>query len=159
MLHSYLAKIFGVFILLNLYLPSALAIQVVSVHDGDTLTLEDGRKIRLFGIDAPEITQPYGKTARDALKSLVLNKDISLNCFDWSYSRRVCSASINGLDVQKKLVLRGLAYDYTHYSHGLYKNEEALAKEKSLGVWAMRDGGERPWKYRYRIRQQEKQRN
>ncbi len=157
MWRSYFVKVLLVFVLVNLYLPSALAAQVISVHDGDTLTLEDGRKIRLFGIDAPEITQPFGKNSRDALRSLVLNKDISLKCLDWSYNRRVCSVSMNGLDIQKQLVLKGLAYDYTHYSHGLYKPEEALAKEKSLGVWAMPDGGERPWKYRYRIRHQGKQ--
>jgi len=41
--------------------------RVVSVHDGDTITvLTDGRqvKVRLHGIDAPELGQAYGQAAK-----------------------------------------------------------------------------------------------
>ena len=45
---------------------------VIAVHDGDTITLknESGqKKIRLAGIDAPELNQPYGVESRGALTS------------------------------------------------------------------------------------------
>ena len=51
--------------------PSTLTGKVVSVHDGDTLTVLDAassqRFIRLHGIDAPEAKQPFGNVARKAL--------------------------------------------------------------------------------------------
>jgi len=43
----------------------------VGVHDGDTLTLLVERqpvKVRLAGIDAPELAQPYGQKAKQAVK-------------------------------------------------------------------------------------------
>jgi endonuclease YncB( thermonuclease family) len=42
--------------------------RVVSVHDGDTLTAVDAsnvqHKVRLHGIDAPEVKQAFGTVAR-----------------------------------------------------------------------------------------------
>jgi endonuclease YncB( thermonuclease family) len=51
--------------------PPAPVWRVVSVHDGDTLrAIDEGKvehKIRLHGIDAPEIGQPFGNVSRDGL--------------------------------------------------------------------------------------------
>jgi len=52
---------------------------VVSIHDGDTMTLkiDMGRRIycedsiRLHRINAPELSQPGGKESRDYLRSIV----------------------------------------------------------------------------------------
>jgi endonuclease YncB( thermonuclease family) len=48
--------------------------KVVSVHDGDTLTAVDAanvqHKVRLHGIDAPEVKQAFGTKARDRLAEL-----------------------------------------------------------------------------------------
>jgi transposase len=58
----------------------ALAYQakVVSVHDGDAITVldddEEQHKIRLASIDAPELRQPYGRAARQELADLVAGK-------------------------------------------------------------------------------------
>jgi micrococcal nuclease len=44
------------------------------VHDGDTLFLEDGRKVRLLGIDAPEVgddAECFGTEATALLRSLL----------------------------------------------------------------------------------------
>lgn len=51
--------------------------RVVSVHDGDTLTvLVDSRqiKVRLAEIDAPELGQPFGKRSREDLADLCADK-------------------------------------------------------------------------------------
>ncbi|TDJ48625.1 MAG: hypothetical protein E2O44_07495 [Nitrospina sp.] len=56
-------------------LAATLQGQVVKVADGDTITVQDdmGRKhrIRLAGIDAPEMNQPYGLHSKNNLMSLV----------------------------------------------------------------------------------------
>lgn len=51
--------------------------KVVSIHDGDTITiLQDKQqiKVRLFGIDAPELKQPYGKKSKQFLANLIAGK-------------------------------------------------------------------------------------
>lgn len=50
---------------------------VMDVHDGDTITVAPGGaldtpiSIRLYGIDAPELTQKYGTASRDALRRML----------------------------------------------------------------------------------------
>jgi micrococcal nuclease len=63
---------------------------VVSVHDGDTVTVDldlgchvwlKGERIRLLGINAPEITgetKYSGLASRDALAAVVLGKMVEL---------------------------------------------------------------------------------
>ena len=55
----------------------ALSGKVVSIHDGDTITALQGKqqiKIRLFGIDAPELKQLYGKKSKRFLSNLITRK-------------------------------------------------------------------------------------
>ena len=51
---------------------------VTKVHDGDSIHITPkGEKrviIRLAGIDAPEIKQPFGIASRDRLRSMILNR-------------------------------------------------------------------------------------
>jgi micrococcal nuclease len=49
-----------------------------AVIDGDTIRLETGEKVRLIGIDAPELSQPGGEESRQYLTRLILNKGITL---------------------------------------------------------------------------------
>lgn len=51
---------------------------VEDVVDGDTIVIEDGIRIRLLGIDAPETTECYGPEASRALASLVLGQQVVL---------------------------------------------------------------------------------
>ncbi|MCE2728164.1 MAG: hypothetical protein LW698_15580 [Planctomycetaceae bacterium] len=56
--------------------------RVVGVQDGDTVTclddLNQQRKIGLADIDAPEISQDYGKTAREALAGMVFGRTVEV---------------------------------------------------------------------------------
>jgi len=62
--------------------PATVTGKVVSVHDGDTVTVrtDDGQtlKVRLQGIDAPELRQPFGSRSRDELSALVKGKPVTL---------------------------------------------------------------------------------
>jgi endonuclease YncB( thermonuclease family) len=53
--------------------------RAVGVHDGDTITVLDAnktqRKIRLAGIDAPELKQAFGNRAKKNLAELAFDKD------------------------------------------------------------------------------------
>jgi micrococcal nuclease len=51
---------------------------VTAVTDGDTIVLENGDKVRLLGINAPEKGQPCSSEATEKLTELVLDKEVSL---------------------------------------------------------------------------------
>jgi endonuclease YncB( thermonuclease family) len=56
--------------------------QVVSVSDGDTITLLDTNKtqhkIRLAGIDAPEKAQAFGQASKKSLSDLIFHKQVNV---------------------------------------------------------------------------------
>lgn len=64
----------------NAGLAEVLVGRVVSVADGDTLTVLDAsrrqHKIRLAGIDAPEKKQPFGNVSRQSLGQLTHGKQV-----------------------------------------------------------------------------------
>lgn len=142
-----------ILILALLCLP-AYAEQVCSVHDGDTLRLCSGERIRLWGIDAPELKQPMGEASRDYLRALVKDREVDLACKGKSYNRRVCCVKVRvdgrSLDLQRELVGHGLAFDDKRYSGGAYMEAEAFARKMNRGTWRLPGGGVRPWVWRKR---------
>jgi micrococcal nuclease len=93
---------------------------VASVYDGDTLTLRDGRRIRLLQIDTPELGsgECYSRAARTALlalapigKPVVLEADPALDKVD-RYGRLLRYIKRNGVNVNVELVRRGAAAPY-----------------------------------------------
>ena len=93
---------------------------VASVYDGDTLTLRDGRRIRLVQIDTPELGtgECYSRAARTALLNLappggrvVLESDIALDRAD-RYGRLLRYIRRDGSNVNLELVRRGAATPY-----------------------------------------------
>lgn len=96
-------------------------------------------KIRIFGIDAPEIKQEYGKDAKQFLEKLCLNQEAKFvpKSID-RYQREVGIVYCNNLDAGQKLVSQGLAYAYTQYSKK-YLPDELLAKTDKRGVWIDED--------------------
>ena len=124
------------------------------VIDGDTLVL-DGERIRLHGIDAPEMKQTCqrdgvtwlcGKEARKALAEWIGNRDV--DCVGDKrdrYGRLLAHCSVDGEDIGEWMVSRGLAVAYTRYSYE-YQRAEHQAKSAKLGMWA----GEfqKPWDWR-----------
>jgi endonuclease YncB( thermonuclease family) len=117
--------------------------QVTRVSDGDTLWVKpegEGtpRKLRLQGLDAPEICQAGGPTARDALAALVANTRVSVSVkYQDDYGRGLARISINGEDVGERLVAVGHAWSSRwRRSLGPYAEQEAQARAKRLGLFA-----------------------
>lgn len=132
---------------------------VVEVVDGDSLVvryINESRtfRLRLFGIDAPESSQPYGPAATEYLCRLALDKQYNLDIREPldRYGRVVGilyryspNASLNHMMVSK-----GFAYVYRDYGilPGIVKAEQR-AKHEQLGVWQQTGGGIRPWDWRH----------
>lgn len=115
---------------------------VVSVADGDTLTVLDGSnsqiKVRLNGIDAPERGQPFGTKARDRLAELTAGKTVAVNGSKRDrYGRTLGRVEVEGQDVNRQMVLDGMAWHYKQYSDDQrLADAEAAARAAKRGLWA-----------------------
>ena len=119
------------------------AAEVTRVFDGDTLWVrpEGGgryRKLRIEGIDAPEICQPGGVASRDALARLVRDQTVVVQVRRYdTYGRALVRISLDGQDVGARLVSDGHAWSYRWQRHqGPYAEEENLAKRQRRGLFA-----------------------
>lgn len=122
------------------------------VVDGDTLSSRDGR-LRLSGIDAPELSQvckdkgrdwPCGQSARQALAALM--GSVAVTCAGAARDRYdrllvVCRSATS--DINAQMVLTGMAV-----AHGAYQAEERMARNGQVGLWS--GPFERPGDFRRR---------
>lgn len=118
--------------------------KVSKVIDGDTIELLAKEnpyhhitklKIRLYGIDAPELKQAYGKEAKEYLSALVLKQEVSLIIENKDkYDRFVSTLFLKGQDINKEMVKNGYAHAYESFSKK-YLAEQANAKIFKLGLW------------------------
>ena len=95
------------------------------VVDGDTIII-DKVTVRLFGIDAPELDQPYGQKAKWALYNLCKGKVVRA-VFDGnlSHDRSVAFCYLpDGSDLSAEMVKCGMALDWPKYSGGKYRQYE-----------------------------------
>lgn len=119
-------------------------------YDGDTFILESGEKVRLAGIDTPEVghngerNQYYAQKSRQMLMDLVQGKNVQLQSVgaSASYGRSVVEVLLqDGRSVNEILVREGAAYFYYHkdlpksYAQKLLKAQNQAIKEKK-GMWA-----------------------
>lgn len=133
--------------------------KVVSVADGDTITVLDNQqaqhKVRLMGIDSPEKVQPFGQNAKQSLSDLVFGRPVSV---DWQkqdrYGRIVGKVLASGQDANLEQVRRGWAWHYTKYEReqepedrNIYAKAEVDARMALRGLWADRDPIP-PWDWR-----------
>jgi len=137
-------------------LPFRLAgeIVVTRVSDGDSLR-SGPLKIRLHGIDAPELKQTCraadgavwscGKASRAALAAMVENPlQCDLRDVD-RYGRLVMRCMAGDQDIAEALVSQGLAMAYRRYSSDYVPAEEQAAAA-ARGMWQGRF--ETPWDWR-----------
>jgi endonuclease YncB( thermonuclease family) len=85
---------------------------VTHVVDGDTLDLADGRRVRLVGMDTPEVGECGFAEAAAALTRLTLGKRVTLVPSDEDrdqYGRLLRYVDVAGVDVGLRLIQRGLA--------------------------------------------------
>ena len=115
------------------------------VIDGDTIKIK-GKKIRLFGIDAPEVDQicfkssnPYhcGHTAAKALIRFTKNRTIYCYYTELDKYKRIlgtCNYGEGKQDINAMMVYFGHAVAYTRYSKK-YLKEEKEAQKYKYGLW------------------------
>lgn len=113
------------------------------VIDGDTLEIR-GERIRLFGIDAPELGQPWwdedgrerdaGLSSKEALTTLVEGKRLAVNVLrEDQYRRSIAIVKVDGRDIARSLINQGLAFASPGSSR--YRRTEKSARRRKRGFW------------------------
>lgn len=126
---------------------------VVGISDGDTIKVlsadKQQIKCRLHGIDAPESRQSFGQVSKASLSDMVFGRDVKVEILDQDqYGRSVCRIMLNGVDVNKVQLQRGLAWHYSRYSNDAsYALAERTARQQRVGLWA-EPNPTAPWAFR-----------
>lgn len=156
MLRGVLAiTILGMFLYAQGLLAAEFRATVTRVIDGDCLEVSHENRaltIRLHGIDAPEISQPYGRIAmvavfRKAFRNVVRIVTRGLD----SQGRTIADVYLpDDTLLNEEMVRLGLAWWYCKHSldEGL-RQLELEAREEKLGLWKDSDASP-PWVFRQR---------
>jgi endonuclease YncB( thermonuclease family) len=135
--------------------------RVVGVIDGDTLDILtagfETLRVRLSGIDAPELGQAFGRNAKAALSSLVFARSVVI---EWRkrdrYDRVVAKVTLEGRDIAREMLTLGMAWHYARFEaeqpaadRREYADAQIRARVARRGLWA--DAAPvPPWDYRAR---------
>lgn len=135
---------------------SVYAARVMRVFDADTVWVQPDtggrwRKLRLDGVDAPEICQAMGVAARDALAARLLAQAVTVRerAHD-SYGRGLVVIEREGEDVNAWLVRTGWAWASRWRGQGVYGKDEDRARDARRGLWATEEAPETPRDFRRR---------
>lgn len=153
--------IFLNFAIANASAENILQGKVVSVADGDTITILDvnktQHKIRLQGIDAPEKAQAFGEKSKQSLYKMVHDKTVQVAFTkNDKYGRIVGKVFLDTQDICHQQIKSGLAWHYKKYQNeqpledrDAYSASELTAKSQQLGLWSEPQAIP-PWDYRKR---------
>lgn len=146
---------------------------VIKVSDGDTIHVKTPEqtklKIRLYGVDAPEMPkinrgtgrvnkpgQPYGEESWRALKSRIMGMHVRMDIIDTDrYKRMVSIVWINNRNINLEMIREGYAEAYVEYLKEPYRSQfmraEMEAKSAKRGIWSLSDY-ERPRDFKKRLK-------
>lgn len=128
--------------------------KIIKVLDGDTVIIQEkaGQKIlRLSEIDCPEISQPFGKEAKEFTANKILNREVAYTAHGVDkYKRTIATVEYGGTktNISHELVRSGLAWHYKKYSHSAELSSlEKNARSRKIGIWSLKNPVE-PYKWR-----------
>lgn len=147
----------GIFILLTLLAgcsgsgnksSDSFTAKVDWVSDGDTVRLDDGQKIRLVGVNTPELAnngnlaEPFAKEARQFLRQLVDKQTVQVITGEQShdkYGRLLAYVFHDDTDVQLELLKQGfasvIAIPPNVRMAERYLVAESEARRDGIGIW------------------------
>ena len=130
--------------------------RVTRIVDADTIEvrLETGAiRVRLHAIDAPELDQPWGPEATQALSKMILGRKVELEPFEQDrYDRLVATVFVGKVDVNADLVRLGHAWAFRPQmttADAQLCDLEGQARAARRGLWSLAlDQVEAPWEWR-----------
>ena len=115
--------------------------QLVKVTDGDTVqVLHDGKeeKVRLEGIDCPEMGQAYGRKAKQYVIEIAAGKIVKVQATGKDrYGRTLGNVILpDGKNLNHQLVKEGFAWWFQKYSNDIILRDlEKEARDNKRGLW------------------------
>jgi len=112
--------------------------------DGDTFQTTAGERIRILGIDTPELGRPWADMAKEETQSLIEDKKITLRIQTFlpidKYGRTLAICESYKGNIAILLLSAGLARafiaDDATYDPARYLEAERIAKERRIGIWS-----------------------
>ena len=132
-------------------LEPGVVVRVERVIDGDTLLLEDGRRVRLLGVDTPETkhpskpVEPFGLEASEFTRQQVEGRDVRLE-FDRErqdrYQRILAYVYVDGVFLNEALIREGYSgvqtqYPYSQTMKRRFLDVEEEARNQRRGIWSL----------------------
>jgi micrococcal nuclease len=122
------------------------------VVDGDTVILDGGERVRLIGVDTPELHRPntpvqyYAREARAFTRRLAEHRAVRLD-YDQTrrdrYGRTLAYVFLeDGTFVNLEIVRQGYGFAYTRFPFRYmeaFRAAERAARESGAGLWARPD--------------------
>ena len=114
---------------------------VVKVSDGDSFMIKSyGKKIRvrIYGIDAPELKQRYGKEAKKYLEDLILGKKVELKVlYEDRYKRKIARVYCDDREINLEMLRSGNVWFYEYHAKNEkeYRKVYEEAKKEKRGLW------------------------
>lgn len=136
---------------------SSLFGKVIEVNSGDVITifnLNRPVRVKLMGVDAPEMNQAFGDIAKKHLSDLVLEKSVLVEyagiAADSSLTGRVL---LNDADIGAQMIRDGAAwfepktgYRLTPTNREVYQQSELAARNEKRGLW-QEENPVAPWEF------------
>ena len=149
--------------------PAGFRVQgaAVAFDDGDSFDLRVAGRgvftVRLHAVDAPELAQPHGEQARQALIDATSGRTVHIDCYKRdARGRHVCRAWAGGRDLQLQLLCDGHVWHFTRYldeqtaaESSRYAQAAQQARSERRGLWAW-SRPMPPWTCRAQLRQRER---
>jgi endonuclease YncB( thermonuclease family) len=117
--------------------------KVVAISDGDTIrVMHNGasERIRLWGIDCPEMKQPFGTRAKQFTGDLAFGQVVTVEVRDIDRYKRTVAEIIlpDGRNLNQELVRAGLAWWYQRYARRetVLRDLEHEARNAKRGLWS-----------------------
>jgi len=157
----YLVHLVLLFAVLGVFVPSARAAslfgKVIEVNSGDVITilnLNRPVRVKLLGVDAPEMDQTFGDVSKKHLADLVFDKSVLVEysgiSADSSLTGRVL---LNDADIGAQMIRDGAAwFDVNNVSRlsvpdrEIYQQSEVAARSERRGLWQA-EHPTAPWEF------------
>lgn len=138
------------------YATTEIQYVVLNCHDGDTCQVKSPDnlklKIRLIGIDAPEVanrknkeSQPMGEDSKKFINQTIKGKTVTLKNYATDpFGRALAEIFFNKDNINLKMVEMGLAEVYQgkmvkEFNLSPYLTAEQNAKNKKIGIWSLKN--------------------
>ena len=128
------------------------AATVTHVSDGDSFIIASGDRVRMIGVDAPELADAFGKESKNHLTGLIRGKTVMLERDPLNNDRDVHGrllriVTLNSTDINKQMISDGYAralirYRFDRARQADYREAELNAMSERRGIWALSLNGD-----------------